>query len=494
MRLMSFLLCFLFSLLATAQNSLNYKVFYDKKMETKGLKVQLNFEKKVKSDSTVLYYSNNLWGEKDLFNCLLINDKENKNSHYKTNAKKNQIIIYHKKTKDVQFTYRIKQDFDVSEKGVFFRPRVKNNYFAILAEELFVIPYSLNETPDSPIVSIEIDWLNFPKEFKIHNSYGNQEKKQKFTTDLWEEFYNSFFVGGDFRIYDFKIKNKPVHFVVRGEWYNGFTDDVLFDSFKQAVTSQRDFWQDYSQDYFSFMMLPSISSQDKNNRTRSSTGTALKNGFYIVSNNNLYNDKLAYDYVLHHELMHEWIGSKIKIKHGPLNYWFSEGFTDYYTFKNRLRIGYMSTQNWVNEFNANVISKHWENPFKNSPNYIIKDKFWDNHDVSKLPYRRGTIFAFWLDNQILLKSNYTKSLDDVMKNMLKKCQSENNEFTEEFFIDTLSNYLDIDMAYVIQKHIIHGEDIDLINAKWVDGFKFEDVNGTPKLVLSNKGNIKYIQN
>ena len=110
-----------------------------------------------------------------------------------------------------------------------------------------------------------------------------------------------------------------------------------------------------------------------------------------------------------------------------------------------------------------------------------------------MSYKKKVLFfAFWLDNQILLKSNYTKSLDDVMKTILKICKTERKSFSEELFIDVLDDYLDLDMVYLLQKHNIKGEDLDLVNAKWIDGFKFELENSVPVLKISNPENINYI--
>jgi predicted metalloprotease with PDZ domain len=64
--------------------------------------------------------------------------------------------------------------------------------------------------------------------------------------------------------------------------------------------------------------------------------------------------------MLNHEMMHEWTGGKIQNKAGELNYWFSEGFADYYAFKNRLRSKELSFDQWLQDFNNDVIKAHWE--------------------------------------------------------------------------------------------------------------------------------------
>ena len=221
-------------------------------------------------------------------------------------------------------------------------------------------------------------------------------------------------------------------------------------------------------------------------------GTAVTNAFFIQATNNPYNDLETFQYVLHHELMHYWIGGKIVNRHEELNYWFSEGFTDYYTYKNRLRIKDLSLEEWLKKFNADVIRAHWINPKRNIPNFQIKDDFWNSRDIEKVPYRRGAIFAFWLDNQILIKSNYTRSLDHLMKDLLGECAKENKLFDDELFLRFTHKYLDEDISYFFQKHIIAGKDIDLPNGKWVEGFSFALQDSIPILSSERNDASKYL--
>ena len=183
--------------------------------------------------------------------------------------------------------------------------------------------------------------------------------------------------------------------------------------------------------------------------------------------------------------------NKIQNKNEELNYWFSEGFTDYYTYKNRLRIKDISIDEWLVLFNTEAIQSHWKNPQRNIPNYKIKDDFWKSRDVEIVPYRRGAIFAFWLDNQILMKTHYKKSLDVLMRELLKVCTEKKLRFTDELFLNTVLQYLNEDITYFFQKHIISGEDIDLTKEKWIDGFNFKMINNIPQLEIDKGKNVQY---
>ncbi|MFC2187379.1 hypothetical protein ACFCT7_08675 [Fulvivirgaceae bacterium LMO-SS25] len=475
-----------------AQNSISYKINYGRDLENDGLKIQLLYEKVEASDSTIFFYNNNSWGETDLFNSIQVRNEDNQNYSFKLNKDEHQIIVYHPKTKHISFTYRIKQDFPEPDYKTTFRPIIHNQYFHILGYSLFVVPeYFVNDDFNEKM-DVTIEWVGFPEDFKIHNTYDSETKIQKLNVRLWEELFHSVFVGGDYRIYRFDHHNKPIYFAVRDTWMNGFTDDFLVSNFKKAIISQRDFWKDYSQDYFTAILTPTVTQEDSLFKGNNLAGSAVKNGFTLQATNNPFNNKQIYIYTLHHELMHHWIGGKIQNKYKELNYWFSEGFTDYYTHKNRLRIKDITIQEWVDFFNNEIMAVHWNNSKRNIPNYEIAEGFWKSRDISNVPYKRGAIFAFWLDNQILIKSNGTKSLDDLMNDLLEKCIKENVKFSDELLIDLATNYLDINIFPFFQKHIINGEDVDLLNEKWIEGFEFSLIDSIPQLKLTNTESINYI--
>ncbi len=490
MNKIAFLLFFI-SFFAVAQPKISYQVYYQQGLEENGLKIKAQYVHEKESDSTVFCYANNLWGEDSLFKSLVVLKEENPGMTIRLEPEQGLIRVFHKRSKAISLTYRIKQDYKVPDVNITSRPQVRKEYFHILGQSLFAVPVHFTEPPFDREIEVNIDWLDFPEGFVIHNTFASGEKKQTIHTVLWDGFYSSLFVGGDYRVKRFDYHGKPVYFAVRDHWLAGYTDEFLFSNFENAVKSQRDFWKDYSQNYFTLILTPSVSRSDSLIKKTASVGSAIHNGFMIQAANNPFNDKDVYLYTLHHELMHEWIGHKIRNKYKQLNYWFSEGFTDYYTYKNRLRIKNISQGEWLRSFNEDVIKAHWKNPEKNIPNYTVKDSFWISRNVEKVPYRRGAIFAFWLDNQILLKSNYTKSLDNLMGDLLKRCKENKLELSDELVIDMANDYLDKDIAYFFQKHMINGEDIDLVQEKWAEGFTFKADKGIPHLELTND-KVKYI--
>jgi len=474
----------LLTLCSFSQIKVNYTVYHSNNLEKDGLKVVLNYSSKKAQDSMYLHYSNNVWGETDLFNCLEILQNENPLMQFKMVPDSNRIVVHYPKSKSITFSYRIHQDFIGDSLELTNRPRMNNSYFHVLGEELFVVPEDIFHT-ENRIIEAKIAWIDFPANFTVHNTFASQKTVQLVKGELHSTLFHSLFVGGDYRYYQFMCKNKPVVFAIRGNWYADYSNDsLLLKDLEKTIFTQREFWNDYSQNYYTVIMTPTVSQNDSLYKGQSTTGSGLKNGFMIQSSNNPFNSMEVMKYMFNHELMHQWIGLTIRNAHEELNYWFSEGFTDYYTYKNRLRNGDISLEEWKSSFNKEVIAAHYKNPERNTPNYKIKDDFWKSRDVEKIPYRRGAIFAFWLDNKIMLANNNTKSLDDLMRILLAKCTSENTFLTDELFLVEARKFIaNEDISYEFQKYILVGEDIPLTTEDLIDCFGIELKDGIPEINL-----------
>lgn len=476
-------ICF-FNFSTFTQVKVNYSVHYSNNLEKDGLKIVLNYTTKKAQDSIYLHYSNNVWGETDMSNCLEILHVENPSMQFQLVPDSNRIIVHYPKSKSITFTYRIHQDFIGDSIHITNRPRMNDSYFHVLGEELFMVPEDIFHTKNR-IIEAKIVWKDFPNDFVIHNTFASQKKTQSIRGELHTTLFHSLFVGGDYRCYQFMCNNKPIIFAIRGNWYADYSNDsLLLKNLERTIFTQREFWNDYSQNYYTVIMTPTVSQNDTLYKGQSATGSGLKNGFMIQSSNNPFNSMEVMKYMFNHELMHQWIGLTIRNAHDDLNYWFSEGFTDYYTYKNRLRNGDISLEEWKTSFNEEVIAAHYKNPERNTPNYKIKDDFWNSRDIEKIPYRRGAIFAFWLDNKIMKSSNYSKSLDDLMRILLSKSTSENERLSDELFLEEARKFLmEEDISYEFQKYILVGEDLELTTEDLIDCFSIELKDGIPEINL-----------
>ena len=72
--------------------------------------------------------------------------------------------------------------------------------------------------------------------------------------------------------------------------------------------------------------------------------------------------------------MHNWIGGKIKYSEEGLNYWWSEGFTEYYCRKLHLNSKGLAMQDYINEANR-ILKDYYLSSVINEPNERIKEDF-----------------------------------------------------------------------------------------------------------------------
>ena len=161
--------------------------------------------------------------------------------------------------------------------------------------------------------------------------------------------------------------------------------------------------------------------------------------------------------------MHNWIGHAIKNDNEEEQYWFSEGFTEYYAFKNiaRNNINGLQGDYYVQEINRTIRDLYASSVMEAPNSEINYDNFWNDRDYSKLPYFRGAVFAFYLDQKIQDSSNGEKSLDDVMHQIYRDAFTKNQKLEHDYFIGVMNGYWEGDFENFFHKHIIEGKKVDL---------------------------------
>ncbi len=447
----------LFTLISCQEsNKIDYSVSLHQTDSVANLLIDLSF-KPNKEGTTTLFFQDKAWGQENLHQVakgLKIKDHVGEIIQQKDS---NQFIIRHAKNLDkIHISYQIVQDTKEPIKlAETYRPIIQKKYFKVFSHNLFMLPEHLTE--EGKKFTVEINWKEFDKDYKIANSFGYSKQQQKIENITREKFHSAFFAGGDFRIHPFKIDGNQVTFVIRGEW-KAFQDSTMIQIIRKTLKTQRDFWKDHSQNYFSVAMLPT-----KLERGSEFQGSALTNSFLVSASNNEYLELDGLTYLLNHELQHNWNGNTILREKEEEHYWFSEGFTDYYTYKNIVtnRINNLDKSYYVDGINQ-IIRNLYISPVKEVPNKEINYKnFWSSHDYNKLPYRRGALFAFYLDHLIKKESKNQYSLDNVMLDFKNNAVEKGLKINHPYFIKTVNKYLQRDIKSFFDKHIEDGKLFDL---------------------------------
>lgn len=404
---------------------------------------------------TLVEYPNEAWGEKDLFGHIReIRLLEGK-GRVDIEPDSGRIRINHPEgTRRLVLSYKIVQ-YDQEEDDS-YRPLVKPNYFHVFGHNLFAVPSSFQEGAD-PEVQINLTWTGWEPGEVIHNSFGSRARIQDLGALSPDTFHQAIFVGGDYRVYSESLEDNMIHLAIRGDWIPFEEEDVMF-LLVQTISAQRDFWRDQTQPYFTVTMRPYP--QEKGS---SFQGTGLTNSFASSVSNNTHTEMSQLVYLFNHELMHNWIGYNIKNEDEEAQYWFSEGFTDYYTSKNISTYG-IHEENWdyfIDNINETIRLLE-ASPVKDAPNSeITYENFWNDRAYEKLPYRRGSLFAFLLDLKIRKDTNHEKSLDDAMRDFLKASRDRDAKVSDAHFLETINSYLAQDFTPSFKKYILNGEALPL---------------------------------
>ncbi|WP_299272014.1 M1 family aminopeptidase [uncultured Psychroserpens sp.] len=445
---------FFYSCSKDSDNTIDYTISPITKNGEELLKVKMAFKVKSNETSTLLF-QDTAWGQDSLHNVIRDIKVLSEQSSIHSNRDSGWYQITHPKDiKHVELEYTIKQDSE-GELTTWdtYRPIIQSDYFHLFSHNFLMLPKAIIDASNNNF-NVVIKWEGFPEDYAIVNSFGSHERVQHIEHISEEKFHTAIFTGGDFRIYDINIKGNNVAFAIRGDW-KVFQDSTMVNILKKTIVKQRDFWQDHTQDYFAVTLIPTIQE-----RGSSFQGSGLTNSFATNASNNEYLETQGLVYLFNHELQHNWTGHIIKNDNEEEQYWFSEGFTDYYTIKNIAKgnIFNLDESYFINEFN-NFIKSLYTSPVKDVPNSeMTYENFWSGKEgMQKLPYRRGAILAFYLDQKIKQDSNGKYCLDNVLLDFKNDALENKQKITHAYFIQTVNNYVNDDFKPFFDTHIENGQ-------------------------------------
>ena len=437
--------------------SLEYEIVKSRVDSLPALEVRVHFSPD-DGEVTHLLYQDEAWGETGLFKAIREVKLLEGSGSLRVEPDSGRIRIRHAPNPGrLTLSYKVVQDPPGPDARTEpYRPIVQPTYFHVFAHNLLMIPthYQVGEAPTS---RIRLKWTGWGAREVIHNSFGSGQLEQDLGDIPLDKFQIAIFVGGDFRVYSEQIEGNGLYLATRGDWVP-FQDEKVMELLTSTVGAQRDFWHDHSQRYFTVTMRPFPME-----RGSSFQGTGLTNSFATSLSNNAETELDQLLYLFNHELMHNWIGSTIENEAEEAQYWFSEGFTDYYTAKNIAAntIGGKDWSFYIGHINETLRLLE-ASPVKEAPNSeITYENFWNNPEYGKLPYRRGLLFAFCLDLQIREGSKGQKSLDDAMRDLLRNARTPGWKLNSETFVQAVNAYLPNDLTPFFQKHIIDGQALPL---------------------------------
>jgi len=390
------------------QPDINYSIepFYD--IDVFRLIVVLEFMGD-RSGETKIILPNNFGGSSDI-NGIKFLKPLSSNTYIQDSDKPEIKIVKYSPNTSVRIYYQVEEvrdgDLELGNQNMAI---INKQYIHFFGETFFIVP-----AWDSSIeLNIRIVWNHIPSNWNMANSFGINENLQEVKLPLWK-FKRSLFAAGDFRIIKKMIGNNPIYIAIRESWK--FSDDQFADLYSTITKTERDFWNDNNFPFFLITVLPLSGSNDQ-------TGTGRTNSYALFLSKNRTID-IKMKRLLAHEIFHIWIGDKIQFADPEqLVYWFKEGFTDYYAELLLLRSKLISLEEYVDQYNV-ILETYFTSPMRYEKNERLINEFWSDKDLTRLPYQRGRILAQNLNCTILKNSNWKKSLDDFMRDLISRCLNE----------------------------------------------------------------------
>jgi len=444
-------------------------------------------------DSTVFIFGDpSFGGQKDIFSVVK-NIRVNKPEVLKIDNSKRQITIYHNGAKRHKIYYDIDGSFNIDKPTTtsqteLFRPVVTKGILTLVNKQ-----FALDVTNESnPLVSFS--WHNIPKHFTYFNSIEPSQKNPKnkltaYFNNLSQKIY--FVVGDHIEVKEYNVMEVTYYSVTTtlDKYGNKLQDDLrpFFDSY---IPSIHRFWNDTD---FPFYFLV-VTALQNNYKEIGAGGFGIKNGF-VMKLGRKFGEREKY--VTAHETAHSWIGIKMMLGEDSFDHqWFGEGFNDYTTIINLANSKIFGKEDFLAYLNDETLRLHYQSKIKGVHNDSIAAKYWTDYaNYGVLPYKRGLIYAFYLDNQIRLASNGKFTLRNMLLDLfqLRKDKLADEILTVEDFVNVSSRYLDrTEVEEQVKRHMIEGEPIDFSKIKLIPEFTIEINNDIPKVNLSAQADLSQI--
>ena len=445
--------------------------------------VKLNY-RPVESDSSVFKYGEPMFGgQPDIIKGITA-IKVPDGCKINFNKTSREISVFFKTARPVVIEYDI-IDTHTTEHGLrgeLFRPMISENYLYCHGINLFLNPFFR----DSTIKAVQtVAWEKLPA-FRLFQSFDPGNDGTGTSHGEPGDFLYKLITGTPDMITEkMKIDGTVNYLVLRINKDSDYNKKALTDYFEKYYAGIRRFWNDTTHQSYSLIVQPFLSIDHNMGGMSLGNGFAGKYSFKIDTI--LSPDRIL---VLSHEIGHHWIGGKIDtdIK----DQWFGEGFNDYLTYYTLAMNGLMTPGEFEHGFNS-ILESHYSSKINSLPNDSVWKNYWKMGDYNKLPYRRGEIFAFYLDNQIRIMSKGKKNLHDLMLSLQAFCKNKKKGYQLSItdFIEVASGYVGKEKIQVeIERYIIKGKPIRFTKEMLIDEFNLSFKGPVPVLGITDVNKFK----
>jgi len=366
-----------------------------------------------------------------------------------------------------------------------FRPTIAPGFLYTLGYNLYL---SVN---DESYTQMRVVWDHYPAKMAYFISCAPGAKANE-PQIIPMDKRNSLLIqmNENLVVKKYKVNNIPNYLITsKSDTVNHNMQRQMKPFLNSLIPQMRNFWQDHDFDFYFVSMIPLL-----NQMPSTMTGIGLINGFGTRYSGPLDKEKTA---VIAHEISHTWIGVRMQFKSvGMENEWFDEGFNDYIAIYSLVQSGMFDQGDFLHYINKEVLEQYYNNPVNTSPADSIAANFWKSKNFEKIPYHRGFIYAFYLDNQIRLQSGGKYSIKDFMQNLYQQCRQQKKQVIEAVdFAEAASGFLSKDQIMLeIKTNMLEGQLIDFRQVKLAEVFQVVYQGKIPVLKLIENVDLKRFYN
>lgn len=222
----------------------------------------------------------------------------------------------------------------------------------------------------------------------------------------------AFFAGGSgWRLQERAVSGGVLRTALRGRF--DMTDSRFADATAALVDSHRHFWREQGAAVPWFVLTPNF-------QQRNVGGTLVHQAVLMHAGPGFSPAHPSFEFLVGHEHLHQWFPQRfggsdpdpVQAVHG---YWFSEGFTNYYTHRLLLASGLWTLPRYADALTANL-RQYWQSPARNTPVAQIAPRFFADRDAGRQLYSRGEWLAMRWDRA--LRERGHAGLDTVLRSAL----------------------------------------------------------------------------
>lgn len=327
-------------------------------------------------------------------------------------------------------------------------PVVRPTWFMAHGEGVFAAPTGRQAAP------ARFGWGARPAGWTLASDLDHFTQRPGRVSDI----IDSVVVGGEhLSVLMRQVGGAPLRVAVLGEWPSAPGD--LADLAARIMTAENAFWRDPASPFL-ITLTPLSGGQGG---SYSTTGTGKGDAFAIESTTN--RDPVQDPHFLAHEYMHTWIANQVggvPDQDEARDYWFSEGFTDFYATRILLRAGVWSLEDYAGRYNE-VLTRYDGSPARNFTADQVMAAFWTNQDAQQSPYDRGRLLAATWDRALRTASGGRLSLDDVMRRQLAAVRSGKAKGTAANLFPAMMTAMEPELAVQddLARYVTRGETVRL---------------------------------